>query len=605
MGITENLFGTPGGDQRPGSAESKERFMRDPFAYLKPNKQLYRKAYLIDFYGDDKTPEATFTFSIPPESEELTYTQRKSETKTFGGLHVDEYGTDAVKIVLSGSTVNQSLKMIYGGGKGDKWLSGEDEIYYLRDLILKYRSVDSLRRAQKGKIIIYDLSKTYMNTDKTSRNNIKNYWQVFPGDFKIRRSSDRPFAYKYSFEFTGVSLEEGGEFNSAGEPPGLDPGKLGLVQKIAEGLGAALNFIDGINAWVNDVLDKANRLSGLLKILGNVMSYASSTLTGIDDSARDAAAGFIDGANGVAEGASSIVSLPRAIQLKALNIGVDVQNAAKNLVGACDALAKNCRLILNTLGYAIAREVLDQYGMNDEEFKDSVNTNLNDMENAANALCAAAKSAEIPDVAAGNPDPETGEQRIVLFYGYTSVMLKSTDTLESLASAYLGDPDRATDIAAFNGVASISGLAPGDIIKIPVTAPNGKMRSNRIYARREERDSYGRDIRLTDNGNIVTSVSGDYALAEGVRNLSQAVLLRLRESVAKRIRINAYGIRANIGDPAAGKAYILSSIGLTVGSDPRVSSVDSIYFTGAGDSMDVSVVYRDINSAGGNAAGRI
>ncbi|MDR1230171.1 MAG: hypothetical protein LBK61_02095 [Spirochaetaceae bacterium] len=603
MGITENLFGTPGDDQRPGSAGAKERFMRDPFAYLKPNKQLYKKAYLIDFFGDDKTtPEATFTFSVPPESEELTYTQRKSETKTFGGLHVDEYGTDAVKIVLSGSTVNQSLKMIYGAGKGDKWLSGEEEIYYLRDLILKYRSVDSLQRKAKGRIVLYDLSK--LTAKNESGNLIRNYWEVFPGDFKIRRSSDRPFTYKYSFEFTGTSLE-GREFNSAGEPPELDPGKLGTVQKIAEGLAAALNFIDGINAWTNNVLDKADQLSGLLKVLGNVMSYASSTLSGIADSAGDSAAGFVDGATSVVGGVNSIVSLPRTIQLKALNIGLEVQNAAKNLVSACGELSKNCRLIFSAEGYAIPQEVLDQFDMNDAEFKNSANKNLNDMENNANELGAAAKSSEIPDVTAGNPDPVTGERRIVLSYGYTSVTLNSTDDLESLASRYLGDPDRAADIAAFNGVASINDLAPGDTVKIPVTAPTGKMLNNRVYARREERDSYGRDIRLDGKGRIAVSASGDYALAEGSENLSQAVLLRLRESVAKRIRLNTYGIRANIGDPAAGKAYILSSIEQTVAADPRVSSVDEISFTGARDSMDVSVVYRDINSASGNAAGRI
>jgi LysM repeat protein len=493
--------------------------------------------------------------------------------------------------------------MIYGGGKGDKWLSGEEEIYYLRDLILKYRSVDSLTRAQKGKIVIYDLSKSIAGTKSLPM--VKNYWQAFPGDFKIRRSSDRPFTYKYSFEFTGIPIEEGGEFNSHAEPPKLDPGTLGAVQNIAEGLAAALDFVDGINAWVNDVLDKANQLSGLLKVLGNVMSYASSTLSGIADSAGDSAAGIVDGATGVVEGVNSVVSLPRTIQLKALNIGLEVQNAAKNLVGACDELSKNCRLAFSAEGYAIPQEVLDQFGMNDMEFYDSVNKNLNDMENAANELGAAAKSAEIPDVTAGNPDPETGEQRIVLSYGYTSVMLKSTDTLESLAAKYLGDPNRAAEIAAFNGIASISDLAPGDIIKIPVTVLTGKIQNNRIYARREDRDSYGRDIQLDGKGSIAVSASGDYALAEGAENLSQAVLLRLRESVAKRIRINTYGIRANIGDPAAGKAYILSSVEQTVAADPRVSEVEGISFTGAGDSMDVNVVYRDINSASGNAAGRI
>jgi hypothetical protein len=74
--------------------------------------------------------------------------------------------------------------------------------------------------------------------------------------------------------------------------------------------------------------------------------------------------------------------------------------------------------------------------------------------------------------------------------------------------------------------------------------------------------------------------------------------------VNKRIRLNVYGIRNNISDPTAGVAYILSSIDLTVRSDPRVKSVDNIGFTGQGDNLNVSVYYTDINGAGGTAAGR-
>jgi hypothetical protein len=593
MGLSGSTLGTAGEAQ-----PAPEKYINTR------SRQLYKKAYMIEFYADNnKRPETVFTFSLPPESEELTYTQRKAETKTFGGLHIDEYGIDAAKIVLSGSTVNQSLKLIYRADQESKWLSGEEEIYYLRDLIKTYRSIDNLRKKAKGKIIIYDLSK--LLGAKKAGNWVKNYWQAFPGDFKIRRSNDRPFTYKYSFEFTGTSLEDGEGFNSHGEPPELKVGTLGLIQKAMNGLLAILNFINEINAWVNDVLDKVNQVSALLKVLGNVMSNAANTLSGIIDSIGDTVVGLIDGATSVVNGVNSIISLPRTVQLKALNVGLEVQNATKGLVKATASLAKNCRDMFTEEYWAIPQEVLDQYGMNNEEFKDSINVMLDQAENSANELAAAAKSSSIPDVAIGNPDPVTGEQRIVLFYGFTEVMINSTDSLESLASKYFGDPDKAIDIATFNGVASLNDLQPGSTILIPITARTKKMTNNRLYARREDRDNYGRDILLTDEGFIVTSASGDYELTDGTDNLSQAVLLRLRESVAKRIRINAYGIRTNISDPTAGKAYILSSIELTVRSDPRVSSVDDIRFTGLGDSMDVTVFYSDINSASGSAAGRV
>jgi hypothetical protein len=607
------------------------------------NRQLYKKAYLIEFYADNQdNPTDVFTFSIPPESEELTYSQRKSETKTFGGLHVDEYGIDAVKIVLSGSTVNQSLKLIYRGEQSSKWLTGEEEIYYLRDLIMKYRSIENLQKPAKGRIQIYDLSKTA----EGSSTPVKNYWQAFPGDFKISRSDDRPFTYKYSFEFTGVSLKEGKEFEfqAESEPnfqstpdtqnsstsdstsssttptptpdpdpnPGSDdttvdlpPGKPKFLKDIMEKLVKALDFVDGINGKVNNVLDYVNQVGKLLKVLGNIMSYSTATLTGIIDSIGDSISGLIDGFTNIVNGVKSVLSLPRTIQLKALNVGLELQNATKGLVKAVDSLSKECRDMFTSEYWEIPKEVLDQYGMSNEEFKDSVSMMLKQAENTANEMAAAAKSSNIPEVTIGNPDSETGEQRIILSYGDTSVMIKDTDTLESLAKKYFSDPDRAIDIATYNSVGSLGDLKPGDIIKIPITTRTQQMRRNLIFARREERDNYGKDIMLSDDGLIMASTSGDYELISGARNLSQAILLRLRESVTKRIRLNTYGIRTNISDPTAGVAYIISSIDLTVNRDPRVASVDGIRFSGLGDYLNVNVDYGDINKADGTISGRV
>ncbi|MDR2534546.1 MAG: hypothetical protein LBD29_00760, partial [Treponema sp.] len=215
------------------------------------NKQLYRKAYLMEFVGEDGGTLEVFTFSIPPESEELTYSQRKTETRTFGGLHVDEYGTDAVKIMLSGSTVNQELKRIYKGGKEeDRLLSGEGEIYHLRDLIEKYKSIEFLQK--NTKVYLYDLSKT------TGQSVIKNYWQFFNGDFKIRRSSDKPFTYKYTLEGTGVPPEKD-QTNFIF--PKLTDRQVDELVTIMKGLISVIDFIDGINAKVNNVLAEVKKAS--------------------------------------------------------------------------------------------------------------------------------------------------------------------------------------------------------------------------------------------------------------------------------------------------------------------------------------------------------
>ncbi|MDR1837637.1 MAG: hypothetical protein LBQ89_08270 [Treponema sp.] len=600
MGIIDALYGKKG-ERQP----APERYIRE----TNDNRLLYKKAYLIEFYGNDTNiPDDVFTFSIPPESEELKYSQLKTETETFGGLHVDEYGTKAAKINISGSTINQTLKMIHRPGKDDKWLSGEEEIYYFRDLILKYRSLEQLQKEANGKIVIYDLSK--FSTSKYSStkgiNFIENYWRAIPGDFTIRRSNDRPFTYKYSFEFTGIPLAEGREFASHGGPPDPIVGKLGLIQKLMNDLISVIDFVDGINAKVNNVLDDVNKISSLLKTLGNVLTYSTKTLTGIMNSVSNTAVGFIDGATRIVDGVNSVISLPRAIRVNALNIGIEMQNATNRLVKSTATLVENCRDTFDPGGdyHNIPQEVLDKFSMNNEEFKDSVNTMLDRAENTANELAVYAKSTEIPEVTEGNPDPITGESRIVLSYGHTSVTLKDNDSLESLATQYLGSPDRAIDIATFNSVASLSDLRPGDIIRIPITVRTNKITNNLIFSRREDRDNYGRDALLTDNGYIVASNTGDYELTSGVNNLSQAVLLRLRERVAKRIRLNIYGIRTYLSD-AAGVAYIVSSIELTVGNDPRVAAVDDIRFRARGDVLEVVVFYHDINNSKGRASGGI
>ncbi|QKS93024.1 hypothetical protein [Treponema phagedenis] len=75
---------------------------------------LWQNVYLIEFYVDNNTsPSESFAFGVPPESEEFVLTQRKTETKTFGGLVIDDYGHDALKITLSGSTVNNELRRMY------------------------------------------------------------------------------------------------------------------------------------------------------------------------------------------------------------------------------------------------------------------------------------------------------------------------------------------------------------------------------------------------------------------------------------------------------------------------------------------------------------
>jgi len=581
------------------------------------NNQLYKKAYLVEFYGNNPTvPEDVFAFSIPPESEELTYPPRKTEVKTFGGLHIDRYGFYEVKINLSGSTINQTVKRIYGAEKGDKWLSGEDEIYYFRDLMLKYESLDFLSNNKNAKIIIYDLSKFTGIRSST----IDNYWLAFPGEPKIRRANDRPFTYKYTFEFTGVPYQgiRNGIVPAETEAPII---QLTAYEKIINTLKSVLTSISGIESTItskieqltNGLLGYVTQITELLDLLGQIMSTSASIIPNILEALGRESAKIIDGAtsiissvNNVMEGVNSVIYFPREMILKAQNIPTEIQNAINRLKETTSALVENCQDMFELDDYwDFLQKESDQNPRINEENKDSINLLLNEAENAANVLVVWAKSNEIPSFTVGNTDPKTGNPRIIMSYGYIPVTLKATDSPESIATEYMGDPERAIDILTYNNIASLSELSPGDIINIPITTRTIKMRNNYIFSRREDRDNYGRDVLLTYNGFIVTSNTGDYALATGVNNLSQAALLRLRESNSKRIRVNTYGIRKSISDQVAGVAYITSSINMTLNNDPRVANVDDIQFKGVGDSLLINVFYHDINNNRVKTSGRI
>jgi hypothetical protein len=83
-------------------------------------QDVWTKSFLIEINYTDRTPES-FTFSLPPEGIEITMPQRVSETKTFGGLFVDDYGAECAKIHFSGTTGNSTVKKIYRGEKNQKY----------------------------------------------------------------------------------------------------------------------------------------------------------------------------------------------------------------------------------------------------------------------------------------------------------------------------------------------------------------------------------------------------------------------------------------------------------------------------------------------------
>lgn len=170
------------------------------------NNRQWKKAYMLEFFYNNETTPKVFTFSVPPESEEFSFTHRLSETKTYGGSVFDSYGNDTVKINLSGSTINEERKLIYRGNRQlPSYLTGEQEVWELQKLIKESQDIKN-----KGtlKVYLYDLSKMGGGIQKGLNLlygiSTKNWWRVYIKDFKIKRDKSKPNTYNYSMELLGI-----------------------------------------------------------------------------------------------------------------------------------------------------------------------------------------------------------------------------------------------------------------------------------------------------------------------------------------------------------------------------------------------------------------
>lgn len=214
---------------------------------------LWRKAYMLEFLKGEEV-ENVFTFALPPESEELSFSHRVSETKTFGGSVFDSYGEDDITISLSGSTVNNDKKMIYHGNKKmPEFMSGEDEIFALQEQISKWHQVDA--DGKEKKVYLYDLSKASVLQISTGAIN-RSWWRVVIKSLKIKRDKNNPIAYNYTLEMLGV------EDKNVSMPAPLSElkDKLKNITEIADTIRKIAGNIQGVTAIVNETTSKLKRL---------------------------------------------------------------------------------------------------------------------------------------------------------------------------------------------------------------------------------------------------------------------------------------------------------------------------------------------------------
>ena len=560
------------------------------------NANYWKKAYLLEFKKNNTLTDA-FTFSVPPESEEFSFPQRKSETKTFGGAVIADYGNDLVQISLSGSTINQEVKWIYRSTLSPSQLNGEQEIFYLRDLLRDYGKRENL---QGKEVYLYSL-----NGGGDVNNNPK-WWKIHVGQLDISRSKDKPFCYNYKFIATG-------------EPEVTNKISKIFNLKDKKVLGNALNFIDswyniveGLVVKMEDVADTLEDYgAGTIKEISDAIAKVRTTV----DDFNTACKRYTNIVSGVIKDSVDLaydtVQLGNKILYSALRfyptIVADVWNTCLEANKSLVTLDKLCSNIDETyFSKSVWQQIEETFdnAVSKQDIADAYSTVAHEGKKAANeAVAVTSKTLNFLGFAVIPGDTDEDDSVIVCF-GFKVVSITDAETSwDQIAKDYYGDATLGYIIATYNSSNVEEKLEPGQSVLIPnINFAESKNNNNEVYNSPDEKDNYGKDLAIKDKDFSISN--NDIVLVGGVDNLDQALLNRYSTLINARIRLLVYGIQASIGDAVnASSSLIQASVHQTTIADPRVDSVENIEFTGKGDSLAVTVIYIDKNGAKQNYGG--
>lgn len=539
------------------------------------NQKFYKKSYILEF--DDGTDIDAIAFSLPPQSEDFNFPQRIGETKTFGGVVIEDYGNDLSKITLQGTTANSEIRIIYKGNKGISTLNGENEVFTIKNKIDEYGKQSKLGK----KVTLYSL-------DSSSTKNNKSF-NVVINEFNIKRSKENPLAYNYTLSCTGIP-----------------------ATKKRNNFAAWLEeFQNKINEACDDILSK-------LDILEEALTYYR---TGLDliSILRDTVERYEDASFAYINIVSSALDITTDYVYETLALGDTVIKSAQRLtLGAginLYASAKDLHVAaLNLKKYFdddmkssdISSDLIEAYQSTAEDIHNTWVLLAGDIDDDANTIAAETKKQSNSMDYTIIPGDTGVDDQIMKVYGYTTVVVKDTDTWDGLASKYYDDPELGIAIAIYNGQSdTASQLETGAKVSLPIfSRTESNDGSNLVYSSPDKRDNYGNDIAISESKDISIYMN-DFVPISGTNNLEQALDSRLQTAIDSRIRNTVYGIRASVGTVADADSYLLTSIYNTVMEDPRVKSIELLEYRGSGENIYVHLVYTDINNESNGYGGLI
>lgn len=554
--------------------------------------RLYGKSIMLEIVDRQAQgkPVVAYTLTVPPEGIEVDEPQRLSQTKTFGGLFIDDYGPDVLKITVSGTTGGSDLRRTWTALGDQIPRNGKASFFHLRDDLMRYKNKND--DYAKFDIYYYDLS-AIDPTDDLNRDvsglpgagvispRFKAITALADGyvctllSFKMSRAKDRPLWYTYRIELIG--LRPLGTVKSGAKPPLNVNNPLKTIDnmvKVWNGLRDAYSKVKGVREKIDSVFVLAERakseMTSFFQRLNEIAVYPIKTTKRLLGAVRDAA-DFITSVSVGELGAAGMVA--------------SIVNETRDLIVAVQIMCADL------VAYGKTPQAKGQLG-GDVAAGGGKTARMNvSMDSVSEAQS---------EIAANVLDAVTGETVPVTVYGHIEEVVTDTTTLDGLAIKYYNDPTLAELIAIYNGIMDPDDMVIGDPIRVPVLV-QAATGTNYIYEA-SLTDVYGRDIKLDSNGEIVLSYGNDFATIEGVANAVQAVNLRLSEPLGARVRLSLYGIKSVVGAPLnmqAPMAYLTANIKDTIVQDPRVRSVQNMILRADGDTVRIGcdlelVRYRDV-----------
>lgn len=552
-----------------------------------------------------------------------------------GGIFVEESGIIAREITVSGTTgfkprpwgkKQSEFSSIAFPGDGKSFsrttaqfqaaveaLSGQRHFQFLQDSV--FRTYADLKRnpaTARG-------TELYFHVQKDDES-----WRVIPLSFELSRDQSNPLSYPYSFSLLAVG--------PADESVKGQSEDAEVVDKINDAFAMVKAGTAQIRAAIQDVTGVQEQV--------RVTALGGANLIADAGSIADAADDFISGSKRLIDVPLSYIAQTQ----RALDSALNVLNDTVTLSGGPDVPGS----VLNSLRRMI--EGLEMLGSYPEKFVDSVTVAV-DRFQRLQELSTSQSQERLDSAALSTPttfraveergsglrpgdavrsSEELGLGRAVpVFSSARTHVLDDFDTLENLASRFLGDARLWKHIAIFNGLSSpfisdqgLPGtLAPGQTILIPSTEapveradiPTTQGVDPVVASGRDQ--VLGTDFKMepvsgAQGSNRTTydlaiDVEGgslDFKTLSGVENLQQGILARLLTEKGNDILYRNLGTSrvVGLGLTAADLDVARIRIVEAVQADPRITGVRRVSFDVEDTSPDTLIVELDAEVRGLN-----